>query len=97
MAAMISSRRAETGKPSGNSIFSGLATRESWTGGVSAVVRSCSEFGGEFGGEFGPEFGCKFGFRGLDKTGDDLGDNPRLSQPKPAGTLLTPSNHVRCF
>jgi len=53
--------------------------------------------GAEFGDEFSGEFGNAFGVKGLDKTGDNLGDNPQLSQPDPAGTLITPTRHVRCF
>jgi hypothetical protein len=98
MAAMISSRRAETGKPSGNSIFSGLATRACSAAGVEGeVALSGSEFVDEFANAFGGEFGNAFGVKGLDKTGDNLGDNPQLSQPDPAGTLITPTRHVRCF
>jgi hypothetical protein len=94
MAAMISSRRAETGKPSGNSIVSDLATRA----GSASVFKGGVEISGrELGDEFTGEFGNAFGVKGLDKTDDNLGDNPQLSQPDPAGTTFTPTQHVRCF
>jgi hypothetical protein len=98
MAVMISSRRSETGKPSGNSIFKGCATRTGAAAGINGdLAEGGCRFGDEFGKAFGKVFGAEFGFKGLDKTGDNLGDNPQLSQPSPAGTLITPTRHVRCF